>query len=234
MPELLIQNRTLRWRHEVKKNLRHSYIVVNQEGVTLRSPAMAQQDAEALLVRKANWIFKKLDQIQPEENSPRLAHGSPVLLLGNALQLKLEQDNFQPLIRVWQEEQELVLQLPPRCQEHLSIREEAIQNFLRREALNWMIPRLEYWSETMRLYPRQVYLKRHKRRWGSCTARNEINLNYRAIQLPPRCIDSILVHELAHIPHKNHGARFWELVYQYIPDYKELDREIKTLAPRIL
>lgn len=233
MPELLINQRILHWRHEVKKCLRHSYILVRPEGVTLRSPPMSQAEAEALLRRKSAWIFAKLDLIQSSSSQPVLESGRPILLLGQNYTLQIHSVPDQSLIRVWQEDQQLILQLPERCRDYESIREEALHQYLRQQAIAWMGPRLQSWAETLQLLPRQVRYKRHRCRWGSCTVRNEINLNYRAIQLPPRCIDSILVHELAHIRHKNHGPHFWELVYTHIPDYRQLDQQIKTLAPQL-
>ena len=82
--------------------------------------------------------------------------------------------------------------------------------------------------------PQQVRFKRLKSRWGSCSSKNNINLNYRMIQLPPAAIDAILVHELAHLSHLNHGPLFWQLVHQYIPDYQDHHLEIKRLTPFIL
>jgi predicted metal-dependent hydrolase len=236
MPELQIENHTLHWHHEIKKNLKHSYIVLKPEGITLRSPRISQAEAEAILRSKARWIIKKLNVLEPYQ-APRnqeIEAGMQVYILGQAYRLAFSSHDTQPLIRAYLEGEQLVLQMPERCLAQATLREELLQTFLRQEARLWMNKRLEYWSEALQLYPREVRYKRHKRRWGSCTANNQINLNYRAIQLPGPCIDSILVHELAHIRHKNHGRHFWDLVYRFVPNYKELDQEIKTLAYRLL
>lgn len=236
MPEIEIHNQTLSWRHEVKKGLKHSYIVIKPEGVVLRSPAISQSEAERLLRSKGPWILKKLAQLQPPEarHATSLEAGSQVHLLGQPYLLQHESHPSQPLIAVFLAENRLVLQMPERLLAHSALREEALHHFLRQEAIRFMNERLRYWSEALQLHPRGVKYKRHKRRWGSCTADNEINLNYRAIQLPPRCIDSILVHELAHIRHKNHGQSFWDLVYRFVPDYKALDQQIRDRAPYLL
>jgi predicted metal-dependent hydrolase len=239
MPEIEIHNQTLSWRHEVKKNLKHSYIVIKPEGVVLRSPAISRAEAEDLLRSKGQWILKKLSQLQPPDarQATSLEEGSLVHLLGQPYTLQLgshANQAGQPMMAVFLAEEKLVLQMPERLLAHVSLREEALHHFLRQEAMRFMNERLRYWSEALQLHPRRVKYKRHKRRWGSCTADNEINLNYRAIQLPPRCIDSILVHELAHIRHKNHGQSFWDLVYRFVPDYKALDQQIRDRAPYLL
>lgn len=236
MPELEIDNQTLSWTHEVKKKLKHSYIVIKPEGVVLRSPAISRAEAEDLLRSKAQWILKKLAQLQPPaaRQATSLEPGSQIHLLGQPYTLHFSSHPSQPLIQVFLADNQLVVQMPERLLAHPALREEALHRFLRQEATHFMSDRLRYWSEALQLHPRGVKYKRHKRRWGSCTADNLINLNYRAVQLPPRCIDSILVHELAHIRHKNHGQAFWDLVYRFVPDYKALDQEIRDRAPYLL
>ena len=44
---------------------------------------------------------------------------------------------------------------------------------------------------------------------------------------PPEAIDYVVVHELAHIVHKNHGAKFYSLIAKYMPDYKEREKMLK-------
>jgi predicted metal-dependent hydrolase len=232
MPEIELNQQTVVWQHEIKRNLRHSYISVRPEGVLLRSPPMPRAEAEALLRRKADWIVTRLAR-QPEAG-PQLSSGRPCLLRGQEYRLRLHSDPQAALIRVWTEGPELVLQLPEACLPHENLRADALRQFLQREAVAFMQPRMAYWSAQMQLTPTRVLYKYHRRRWGSCTARNAINLNYRAIQLPEACIDSILVHELAHIRHKNHGPHFWALVLTHIPDYHALNATIKALAPRLL
>lgn len=67
----------------------------------------------------------------------------------------------------------------------------------------------------------EVRIRTQTSRWGSCSSKNNINISSKALFLPRRLLDYILVHELAHTKQRNHSKNFWELVEKVIPDYRE-------------
>jgi len=87
---------------------------------------------------------------------------------------------------------------------------------------------LEY-SKKMNLHPSKVSFRFNKTRWGSCSYKDSIVFNYYLAKLPIDIIEYIVVHELAHIKHKNHKKEFWKLVEKYIPDYKDRLKRLKSL-----
>ncbi|MFC1755907.1 M48 family metallopeptidase [Patescibacteria group bacterium] len=60
-----------------------------------------------------------------------------------------------------------------------------------------------------------------KKRWGSCSNKRTVSINWRLILAPPEIIDYVIIHELIHLKHMNHSKRFWKEVQKHIPDYKE-------------
>ena len=70
-------------------------------------------------------------------------------------------------------------------------------------------------------------------RWGSCSTKSGIRLNWRLIHFPEAIIDYVVVHELAHLRHMNHGPRFWSLVDVGCPDYRAARVELQRLAAHI-
>ncbi|MBP6981645.1 M48 family metallopeptidase, partial [Candidatus Gracilibacteria bacterium] len=62
-----------------------------------------------------------------------------------------------------------------------------------------------------------------ERRWGSCSGNNRLCFSYRLreyMENHPEFIDAVIIHELAHLEEKNHGASFWSLVYSWMPEYE--------------
>ena len=67
-------------------------------------------------------------------------------------------------------------------------------------------------------------------RWGSCSLRSGIRLNWRLIHFPADTVDYVVAHELAHLREMNHSPRFWAVVGEIYPDYQAARDELKRLA----
>lgn len=75
----------------------------------------------------------------------------------------------------------------------------------------------------------RISIKNQKSRWGSCSKKGNLNFNYKIIFLSQKHFDYVLVHELCHLKELNHSKRFWDLVKETIPDYKEIRRDFKKI-----
>ena len=87
--------------------------------------------------------------------------------------------------------------------------------------------KIEYWSNIMNLYPSSVKVTSAKKRFGSCSAKNSLCFSLYLFDYPDEAIDYVVVHELAHIKEHNHSKRFWRVVENYLPDYKEREKLLK-------
>jgi hypothetical protein len=70
-------------------------------------------------------------------------------------------------------------------------------------------------------------VRNQRTRWGSCSRRGNISLNWRLIQTPPFVRDYICLHELAHLRQMNHSERFWSEVARLCPDYLHAEKWLK-------
>ena len=99
-----------------------------------------------------------------------------------------------------------------------------------RESIEKVIPSLvEKYSKLMNLYPSSIKYRKNKRTWGSCNYKNGLNFNTQLCKFPIEIAQYVVVHELAHIKHKDHSKKFWNLVECYCPDYKEREKLFKSL-----
>jgi predicted metal-dependent hydrolase len=76
----------------------------------------------------------------------------------------------------------------------------------------------------------RVAIHNQKSRWGSCSAKGNLNFNYKIALLPSHLADYIIVHELCHLGEFNHSQNFWNVVAKSVPDYKKCRAELKKTA----
>ncbi len=74
----------------------------------------------------------------------------------------------------------------------------------------------------------RVAIRDQQTRWGSCSAKKNLNFNYRIALLPDRLADYVVAHELCHLRELNHSPRFWNLLSLSLPDYKFLRHELRV------
>lgn len=104
-----------------------------------------------------------------------------------------------------------------------------LDKFYKDEAIKIITPLVEKYSEIMSLQPTLLKFRKNKRTWGSCNYKNEVNFNTLLVKYPIEIVEYVVIHELAHIKHKNHSKQFWNLVEEYCPNYKYRMKLFKTL-----
>lgn len=97
-----------------------------------------------------------------------------------------------------------------------------------------LLPQLTVeWAQKMNLSFNELKIKRVKSRWGSCSSQNNINLSCYLMMLPKHLIDYVVVHELCHVKHKNHGPQFKTLLHSYFSNWRVYEEEMKIAARKI-
>ena len=97
-----------------------------------------------------------------------------------------------------------------------------------------IIGRLEELAAKLDISYNRVFIRNQKTRWGSCSSKKNLSLNYKIALLPGPLMDYVLLHELVHIRHPDHGSAFWEALDRIVGDAKELDRQLDEYSGLLL
>ncbi len=98
---------------------------------------------------------------------------------------------------------------------------------LTRKALDILPGRVAHYAAIMGVAPAGITITGAEKRFGSCSANNRICFSWRLMAYPPEAIEYVVVHELAHIRHHDHGPDFYAFVASVLPDYKEREKLLR-------
>lgn len=97
----------------------------------------------------------------------------------------------------------------------------------KKEALALFKERVRFYNKIYKFSINKVFIKNQKTRWGSCSTKGNLNLNYRLLFLPDELRDYVIVHEICHLGEMNHSRRFWTLVAKTVPNHKDLRAKLR-------
>jgi predicted metal-dependent hydrolase len=103
-----------------------------------------------------------------------------------------------------------------------------VEGFLRALAREELTARATHLAAVHGRPCRRVTVRNQRSRWGSCSPRGAVALNWRLIQMPPAVADYVILHELAHLGHPNHSAAFWREVAAICPGWRDAERWLRT------
>jgi predicted metal-dependent hydrolase len=197
-------------------------IVVPQE--------LPQTRIKKILTEKNRWIKEKLylhQQAMPVSGKEFIS-GEAFPYLGRNYRLKIETGEFAP-VKLTQGR--LVVTLPTQSTSLTFIRTALIQ-WYQHQALIRFNEKVNRYANIMGVSPKSVSIKNFKSRWGSCTAKGEIQFHWKVILAPHRIVDYVVIHELCHLKHHDHSPAFWKSVECYVPDYMACKVWLKTVGSR--
>ncbi len=106
----------------------------------------------------------------------------------------------------------------------------ALDNWYRAQAEQILTDSVKRWTPLVGAIPVSVQIRNQRSRWGSCSRKGAINLNWRLVLLPPDLLDYVVVHELYHLKRADHSSKYWALVEKSIPDHKKKRRLLHTYS----
>lgn len=179
------------------------------------------------------YLYNQFIKIENSEDSnhKRWETGEKISYKGEAFTIIrqiVEENRIE--ISLDEEEKRLYISVPNGIDEasvKLSV-DKGIKKLFRNNTEYFLETRVPEWSKITGLEYRSFRVKDAISRYGSCVPKTRaLNFSSRLIMLPEHVVDSVIVHELCHIVHKNHDKDFYNLVKVYIPDYDEIKRWLK-------
>ena len=195
--------------------------------IEVRAPMRcSMRDIKEFVDERREWIEKRLNGfVAPKQRSveERFAQGSEHYYLGKPFQLLLGSGRGKARFSGD------VLTLYVIDTTDPSKVEKALDTWYRRQAQQYFSERLEvlfpaFAARGFSLPP--LTLRKMRSRWGSLSQRTGMTLNTELIKTPPHCIDYVVVHELCHMEHMNHGAGFKGLMKKMMPDWTQRKKEL--------
>lgn len=182
--------------------------------VVVRAPAHTPLDIiERFVGKNTGWIERTLARLRqrPQVKKKEFVSGESFLFLGGSYPLQVQNDTQEPLH--WNNG--FVLNANERSRGRA-----LFIAWYKKEARKTIAGRVAWWAQRFCLAYKSVNITCANRRWGSCSPTDRLNFSWRLVMAPLAVVDYVVVHELAHIVHKNHSKRFWNKVKAMYPDYK--------------
>ena len=95
------------------------------------------------------------------------------------------------------------------------------------EALRVIPGRVAHFAPLVGVTYGRITIRNQRSKWGSCSAKGNLNFNCLLMLAPPEVLDGVVVHELCHRKHPNHSPAFYAEVLRVYPDYKKWDRWLR-------
>jgi predicted metal-dependent hydrolase len=97
----------------------------------------------------------------------------------------------------------------------------------RNQAVREITGRVLQLCDTLSLKLNRITIRNQKTRWGSCSRKGNLNLNWKLVMTPEPVINYVIAHELAHLTEMNHSKKFWALVERYYPGWRECKKWLR-------
>ena len=226
--ETIVNGQTITY--AVKQSLRAKRVrleVRPQTGLTVVVPRSYNiGQLSGLLKSKERWISRNLarfNHFQSLSSKKELNSGDTVPYLGRDLEL-VKRENHDGVGDVILEGN--ILAVSPGLFKN-GILELALERWYRTEAAQLINERTNKLSSQLGISYKQIVIRGQKTRWGSCSRKKNLSFNWKLIMAPQPVLDYVIIHELVHLKEMNHSKRFWELVAQYCPGWREHKKWLK-------
>lgn len=188
------------------------------------------EEVQAKLVKRAPWMIHQLeyfDQYHPIMPERLYISGETYYYLGRQYRLKVTagSENDVKLIGKF-------FMLTTTQPENLERKQQILQGWYTRHARVFIQNRATLFVDRLielGVKTPEIKSRRMEKRWGSCKPSGVITFNTELIKAPTHCIDYVVLHELCHLVHEGHNAKFYHLLDVLMPDWKKRKERLEKV-----
>lgn len=184
----------------------------------------------SILQKKQVWLevtIKQIDERRQFFTSPAsnsVPDSISLVAIGQDWTIEYHQTPISRVIVTEKSERQLIVQGNVNDIEACKL---ALRHWLLKKANTHLVPWLREVSQTHHLPFGKTLVKGQKTRWASCSRHQTISLNYKLLFIPAELVNYVFIHELCHTLQMNHSKKFWALVNEKEPNYKQLDNQLR-------
>jgi predicted metal-dependent hydrolase len=230
--ELVVNGERLRYAIRVSRRRRTLCLRLYPDGeMQVVAPGHARlADVRHFVRERGAWIERKRLQWRglAQDRSDPCADGRVLPLLGARLQLR-----HRPATRPRPAAERIgdTLLLPVSTARGAR---PLVEAWYRRQAHTHVAQRIAHFAPLVGRAPARISIRAQRTRWGSCSGRGTISINWRLMLASPEVLDYVIVHELCHLLQANHSARFWREVARVMPEYARHQRALREFGRQLV
>lgn len=103
---------------------------------------------------------------------------------------------------------------------------------LRKKAADILPGLIQEYADQLQVKPQKISINGARTRFGSCSAKGNLNFSFRLMDYPMSCIEYVALHEVAHLKHMNHSPAFYQTLASIMPDHRERAKLLKNMPQK--
>jgi hypothetical protein len=225
--QVTLDNHTFTLVHRTNKRIKRvSLQLENKDEIIIKTPLKFKAHLlKDIVYEHKEWILRSINKV-PYKNQFDFITGGEIPFLGKHYPMNLQKDPSIKTVKFSFHEEFFLVKHNPQSGYDDFI--DGLKKFYKYNAIKIIDPIFDEWCHKTKQYPNNITYRSAKTRWGSCSGRNDISINYKLLQFEKKCIEYVVLHELCHIMHKNHSKQFWDMVSSFMPEYKNIEKKIKS------
>lgn len=191
-----------------RKSVKYVRIKITPKGevIVVAPMRVPISEVEHWVNTKKEWVNQHLQKIASRQQvSTFNLQENEVLILGEAFRVNFDTSN-----------------------------KELLTQWYKIQAKAYIVPKVQELAAKYGFNVSKIFIRDTKSKWGSCSSKDNIGLNYNLIKTPPRIIEYVIVHELCHLREFNHSPAFWSEVGKYFPEYKQAKEWLRKHEAELL